>query len=131
MNLSDDRDDEFGMGEIEPRAALLDCSECRREFHGPAYLVTTTDVQCEQCHAASGGPGACFQCGKPMGWSNDGLAECNGKGGCDAVYPLETVRTYRLGQLVERLVKESVSGSAEEVGRMILAAGRTSLRRVQ
>lgn len=101
------------------------CISCGRDWSGPAA------DECPECHAASGGPGACFQCGQPMGWNRTGIAECSGKGGCDAQYPLETVRTYRLGELVERLVAESRTGSTEEVGRMILAAGRTSLRRVR
>ena len=50
--------------------------------------------------------------------------------GCDTIYPLATVRTYRLGQLVERIVAESRTGSPEEVGRIILAQGRASMRRV-
>lgn len=106
-----------------PREARKDCTECGREWRGPL-----SEIECPDCHSAGGRPGTCFQCGGPMRWVVGHEAECSG---CDARYPLAAIRTYRLGQLVERLVAESRTGSAEEVGRMILAAGRPALRRVK
>lgn len=123
-------DDEFGaFDNWEPMERLQRCPECGREWYGPE-----NSDQCPECHEAGGGPLPCFQCGHPCRWVEKGafyrgpVAECSS---CDQQYPLETVRTHRLGKLVERLVAESRTGSAEEVGRMILAAGRSSLRRVQ
>lgn len=99
------------------------CTECGRDWYGPRADT------CQDCRSAGGPPVACFQCGEMTRWVPSHEAECTG---CDATYPLAKVRTFRLGQLVERLVKESHTGSAAEVGRMLLgAAGRVGLRRVQ
>lgn len=98
------------------------CTECRREWHGPEAN------ECPDCYSAGGRPVPCFSCQSPMSWVPGREAECSG---CDARYSLETIRTYRLGQLVERLaVESSKNGTAEEVGKMILAHGRAALRRL-
>jgi hypothetical protein len=112
--------DELGrFGQDEER--LQSCGECGRDWRG------ISANQCPQCHRAGGAPVACFQgCTGKVKWDGD-FAECQE---CDARYPLEVVRVYRLGQLVHALACSTETGSAAEVGQLILRTGRTSLRRV-
>ncbi len=123
-DMSDDELRRFDDAEIRQN-----CASCGREWHGPAAN------ECDDCRRAGGSPSRCFQCNGAMLWKSGGsyvgagatVAEC---GECDAQYPLERMRTFHLGQLVERIVAETVTGSAAEVGALILRAGRASLRRV-
>ena len=101
------------------------CPDCGREHY------TDSGATCEGCRALGSAPGSCPRedCEGKMRWAykEPRVAEC---ADCDARYKVETLRTLELGRLVERIVAESRTGSPEEVGRIILAQGRASLRRV-
>lgn len=104
-----------------PMFASRDCGQCGREWYGP-YAQ-----ECPDCRLAGGSPPPCLLCKSKLRWVSGEEAECDG---CDARYPLAKLRTYLLGELVERIAEETPHGSAEEVGRIILAAGRPAMRRV-
>jgi hypothetical protein len=99
------------------------CPECDREHY------TDAGDTCSDCASLGGAPGACPRedCAGGLRWTDPRVAECRE---CDARYTVETLRTLELGRLVVALVRETERGSPEEVGRIILAEGRTSLRRV-
>lgn len=110
--------------DIPPR--LLVCFECHRDYLGHVGPRN----RCQGCKALGSGPGECLRsdCGADLRWSEDErVAECPE---CLARYKLETLRTLALGELVKRVIAETKTGSAAEVGAFLLREGRASLRRV-
>lgn len=101
------------------------CPDCGREHY------TDAGHHCEGCRALGSQPGACLVdgCSGKLAWSRSDprVAECQE---CDELFSLETLRTLALGELVKRVIAETKTGSAAEVGAFLLREGRASLRRV-
>lgn len=124
--MSDDYDmdcDELGRFAPERRES---CTECGRE-----HFTDEPGHDCEGCRALGSRPGACLVagCTGKLEWAHKDprVAECQE---CDERFTVETLRTLALGELVKRVIAETKTGSATEVGAFLLRHGRASLRRL-
>ncbi len=118
---------DMDIDELRPAAPeyRTNCTECGREHW------TDAGHECEGCRALNSRPGTCLQegCSGKLAWAYKAprVAECQE---CDARFTVETLRTLALGELVKRVIAETKTGSAAEVGAFLLREGRASLRRV-